>query len=117
MKSKQETIQEIAYFMWLNRGKPEGKDKEIWAEAEGVYNITEAGLITSKTKSTTTKTRSIKASNTKKTDEIKKNSKKENTKKVSVSKIIPIIKTKINGNKPTVNKAKTKIKIVLGKKK
>lgn len=44
MKTRHEHIAEIAYFLWLNRGKPMGKDVEIWYEAEQIYNITSSGF-------------------------------------------------------------------------
>jgi len=30
----QQELQELAYFKWLNAGKPEGRDIEFWCDAE-----------------------------------------------------------------------------------
>jgi hypothetical protein len=32
-----EQIQDAAYYIWLNRGRPEGCDFDIWQEAEQYY--------------------------------------------------------------------------------
>ena len=44
MTSKHDYIQEAAYFIWLNRGKPEGQDLEIWDEATKIYELTQEVL-------------------------------------------------------------------------
>ena len=41
MTSKHDYIQEAAYFIWLNRGRPEGQDLEIWNEATKLYELTQ----------------------------------------------------------------------------
>ena len=119
-KTRQEHVQEIAYFMWLNRGKPDGKDLEIWTEAERIYEITQSGFTSkvSLTKSTTENKQSKTISKLKKS-EIKsskpKVSKKEKPKSVEVGKIIPMIRQKLV-EKPKLKTSKKKIKIVLHKK-
>ena len=44
MTSKHDYIKEAAYFIWLNRGKPEGQDLEIWDEATKIYELTQEVL-------------------------------------------------------------------------
>ena len=118
MKTRHEHIAEIAYFLWLNRGKPSGKDVEIWYEAEQIYNITSSGFKSKEVSKTAVKKEKV---NTKKTatksqkaDEkkdvvatkktsikvnlngvTKKSPAKKVTKKVPVAKIIPILKPKV----------------------
>ncbi len=118
MKTRHEHIAEIAYFLWLNRGKPAGKDVEIWYEAEQIYNITSSGFKSKEVSKTTVKkekvntkksaTKSQKADEKKDVVATKKTSIKVNlkgaekklpakkvVKKVSVAKIIPILKPKV----------------------
>ena len=40
MVSKKDYIQEAAYFIWLNRGRPENQDLAIWDEATKLYELT-----------------------------------------------------------------------------
>ena len=130
MKTRHEHIAEIAYFLWLNRGKPAGKDLEIWYEAEQIYNITSSGFKSKdvskaniKTKKTTEKKASIKKAATKaKTtvkaekkeakNKIKKESKKDATveaKKTSIRVSLKPIEQKTADKKPAKKVAVAKI--------
>lgn len=37
--SKEKRVRELAYFTWLEEGRPEGRDKEHWLQAERTVNI------------------------------------------------------------------------------
>ena len=149
MTSKQDYIKEAAYFIWLNRGKPEGQDLEIWDEATKIYELTQEVLrpISKKEKTVAKKapakkTSAKKAKKTAKAVATKKApakkvavkkpvakkapAKKTVTKKpvakkapakkaVEVAKIIPMVKKGTPAKKAAA--PKTKIKIVIGKKK
>ena len=98
MVSKKDYIQEAAYFIWLNRGRPENQDLAIWDEATKLYELTHSE---EKSESKVVKTKSSKKVATKKTPAKKAVVKKAPAKKVAVKKSAP----------------KTKIKIVVGSKK
>ena len=36
---KHDYIQNAAYYIWIERGRPDGQDREIWAEAERRYDL------------------------------------------------------------------------------
>ena len=132
MTSKHDYIQEAAYFIWLNRGKPEGQDLEIWDEATKIYELTHATISTVKSvkpvakkavKKATKKVakkaekKEVKKATVKKVATKKVPSKKAVkpvAKKVEVAKIIPMVKKEVATKKST---PKTKIKIVVGGKK
>ena len=76
MTSKHDYIQEAAYFIWLNRGKPEGQDLEIWDEATKIYELTQQVLRPSVKKVSVKTTKPAKSSKTKSTVNTKKPVKK-----------------------------------------
>ena len=55
MTTKNQYIQESAYYIWLNRGKPEGQDVEIWNEAVKIYELTHSIMPTLAKKSASAK--------------------------------------------------------------
>lgn len=136
MTSKHDYIQEAAYFIWLNRGKPEGQDLEIWDEATKIYELTHATISTvksvkpvaKKTVKKATKKVAKKVAPKAEKKEVKKTTVKKVAtkkapakkavkpvaKKVEVAKIIPMVKKEVATKKST---PKTKIKIVVGGKK
>lgn len=38
MTDREERIREIAYFLWLNEGSPEGREDSHWSEAEAMID-------------------------------------------------------------------------------
>jgi hypothetical protein len=36
-EEQRQTIERMAYFMWLDSGKPEGQDLKFWSVAENAY--------------------------------------------------------------------------------
>ena len=125
MTSKHDYIKEAAYFIWLNRGKPEGQDLEIWDEATKIYELTQEVL-----KPVAKKTAPAKKVVAKKSIKVavkpvakkavkkvapKKAEVKPTAKTVQIAKIIPMVKKETPAKKATA--PKTKIKIVVGRKK
>lgn len=119
MVSKKDYIQEAAYFIWLNRGRPENQDLAIWDEATKLYELTHTefkkAVVKPATKKVAKKTATKKVVAKKSAPAKKVEAKKPAVKKVEVAKIIPMVKKE--DVKKVATAPKTKIKIVVGGKK
>lgn len=84
MTTKNQYIQESAYYIWLNRGKPEGQDVEIWNEAVKIYELTHSVMEPIAKAASVAKKSSVKKVSAKKAES--KTAKKASTKKVVAKK-------------------------------